>query len=103
MINSALACEEKIIKHEKRELKLCFDKATHSYYSKNCKKSDSCISVSNLKFVFYANQSPGFSICHQLKGKPFHAVVNGVRESFCEKDDKVVDTESLLRAYHGKK
>lgn len=97
MVNTSWACVEETLKSHEREIKVCYNPKDRSVYSKSCKSSSNCLKVKDLSLSMYPNQSPGFSICYQQGGKPFFGEFKGKRYSFCEKDDLIVDTESLLR------
>lgn len=79
---------------------LCHNAENGEYLSKSCASVEKCFPFSGSMRVL-PNQSPGFTMCYDLGGKPFFGKVDGVKQSvpFCGKDQKIVDTESLLRTY----
>ncbi len=93
----ATTCKEVTVKGEP----LCYEAKQKSYLSKTCTSVLACFPYEEgLKLV--PNQSPGFTLCYSLKGEPFFEKVNGekVSTSFCRKDGKTVDLNSLLH-FHG--
>jgi hypothetical protein len=91
------ACKEVTVKGEV----LCHEAKEKRFLSKSCKSVLSCFPYQGeLKLV--PNQSPGFTLCYSLKGEPFFEKVNGEKTStsFCRRDGKTVDINSLLH-FHG--
>ncbi|WP_408096661.1 hypothetical protein ACJVC5_16620 [Peredibacter sp. HCB2-198] len=95
------ACELVEIIHNEKKVKVCFDKKTELYLSEDCKDIEKCFLQKKIEFKFFPDQSPGFSLCYQLEGKPFFARVVGQKEKvpMCYKAPYYVDQEHLFMSF----
>lgn len=98
---SYAACEKVETTFEEKPVTLCFDKKLDRYLSESCKDVAKCFFDKKIELKYYANQSPGFSLCYQIQGKPFFARIKGQKDTvpLCHKNLVFVDHESLLLAY----
>ena len=95
------ACELVEIIHNEKKVKVCFDKKTEHYLSADCKNVEKCFLQKKIEFKFFSDQSPGFSLCYQLDGKPFFAEVVGKTEKvpMCFKKPYYIDQENLFMSF----
>lgn len=95
------ACELVEIIHNEKKVKVCFNKKTERYLSAECKSIETCFIQKKIEFKFFPDQSPGFSLCYQLEGKPFFAEVSGKSEKvpMCFKAPYYVDQEHLFMSF----
>lgn len=100
-----MACVKAVLEHKGKQIELCHDKEKDLYLSKSCKNIADCFFEKKIDLKFYANQSPGFSLCYQLGGDAFFGVVRGVKDKipFCFKNGHYADQESLLLHYRSSK
>jgi hypothetical protein len=91
--------------YEGRTHVLDLDEKKESYISKGCEDLKKCFFQTPVKLTIYQNQSPGFSLCYQLKGDAFFGEIKGLKEKIpmCQKDGKFADQESLLLYYRDKR
>lgn len=99
LISSSFAqagCKEITIEGEA----LCHDEKSGQFLSKGCESVKSCFPFEG-KFRVLPTQSPGFTMCYDMKGEPFFFKLEGQKTSlsFCRKGGKTVDIKSLLKTY----
>lgn len=97
----SFACDKVEIEHDQQKVILCFDKKADRYLSPHCDNVQKCFFKKKIEVKYYANQSPGFSICYQIDGEPFFAKIPGkdVSVPLCKLGDDFVDEDTLILTY----
>ena len=83
---------------DNKKVSVCFEQKKIFYLSPECQSVESCFKVKNLDLTFRQDQAPGFSLCYQMGGHAFFAVIEGLEEKvpFCEYKERYVDQENLI-------
>lgn len=92
------------LKNEK--IDICHFKDKDNYLSKNCRDPKSCFFEKSLPTIeLDPKQSPGFTLCYQLKGEPFFGILSNKKTKvpMCKKGDFIADLDSLLIIYRDQK
>lgn len=99
--SASFACEKAETTFEDKTVVVCYDQKADSYLSESCKDVEKCFFDKKIELTYYANQSPGFSLCYQIKGKPFFAHIKGKKDTvpLCAKNSYFVDQETLMLTY----
>lgn len=103
--SKAFACEKATLVSEGKKIELCFDKVKETYLSKNCSDVGKCFFDRNIVLTLKEDQSPGFTLCYELKGTPFFGVIEGKKEKvpMCKKGAFFADHEKIFYHYKGLK
>lgn len=102
LINDLFSCENVTITlPHKLTFTACYYKENQLYLSQKCPSINDCfiLPVKNT-IKLKPNQSPLFSKCYQMRGKPYFGTPSntGSTQGFCTKDDVIVDLENLYIA-----
>lgn len=99
--NFSLTALGATLTHEGKSVELKLDKERHTYLSSNCEDVGKCFFDKAVTLKTYPNQSPGFSLCYQLGGRPFFGTIQGEKdkEPICKKGDFFANHEAILYHY----
>lgn len=104
LLSNAFAsqCEVKVqLESAEKKRELCHVEKKHLYVSASCQNIEKCFLSKKIDLTTSPNQSPGFSLCYQIEGKPFFGKISGKKQKvpLCEKNGHIVDLENLMLAY----